>query len=320
MSLRVPDVSRGVLVAAGLVLAAGYARDIRPAESRIAAERAAESDASARTGRALVALSDRTRIDALALRIRRDLHGLRMGAGEGSASATFIDDIGLLARRDGLAIAAIRPSASPRPAAAAQGAGESPLRQDDIDVTVRGAFGAAANFLCDLSSSARPTSVGGVDLERASGGGGDAPELQGTLRLHRIWLRERLDAGALDDAVASPATAAPRVRVVRDPFVAGTRQVAAVDETAGTPIAVPVLPPNAGASKSATDEARSAAPAQGHLLALAVGDRRFALLEMDSGTRIVTLGDFVGARRIVRITRRGVAFDDDSSLHLERGI
>jgi hypothetical protein len=79
-----------------------------------------------------------------------------------------------------------------------------------------------------------------------------------------------------------------------------------------------LLPPNAGAS--GTPQYSVAPPVDGRLVAVTIGRHRYALLTVGGATRIVTLGDLVGARRVVRITLRGIAFDDDSSLHIERGI
>lgn len=126
----------------------------------------------------------------------------------------------------------------------------------------------------------------------------------------------------LEVCVHGGATGAQRVRITRDPFVATRPQIQATTEPSRTVAEVPVLPANSGASVAPPDEARSGSHASvdDRLVAVVVGRRRFALLASGGAVRVVTVGDLVGSRRIVRITLRGVAFNDTSSLHLSRGI
>jgi hypothetical protein len=128
----------------------------------------------------------------------------------------------------------------------------------------------------------------------------------------------------IDGPLAIPAydeaTPAPRVLIVRDPFSPTPRDNERPSKRPEPMANIPVLPPNAGASAKRVPATPSERPPEPRVQALAVGPRRYALVSGEGATLIVTVGDVVSGRRVTRITQRGVAFDDGTSIHLETGL
>jgi hypothetical protein len=122
-------------------------------------------------------------------------------------------------------------------------------------------------------------------------------------------------SGVLPDLPAYIGLRAPESVVVsRDPFMNGEPTAAEVSppemapDSPASPDALPFLPPNAGASGTplAGESLSSALPtAGGQLLATALGRRPCALVNDGGSTRIVRIGDRLGASMVTGI-RPGV--------------
>lgn len=199
MRLLIPGPPRILSIASTLIVASGYAFQVRPAEERIVVARSSESVAVDHIARDERALAERERISGLARRIGRDLHGLRASASE--STSTLLDELERLARRDGLAITSIQPGtfAEPVTAPGATSAESLDLPRDDFEVTARGRFRAALSFLSDLPALSLPTSVSDVDLDRARGASSDAlPELEATFRLRAFHLNSAISLSAVE--------------------------------------------------------------------------------------------------------------------------
>lgn len=109
------------------------------------------------------------------------------------------------------------------------------------------------------------------------------------------------------------ATVLPR----RDPFADDTpvRDPAALKTPAPLPVqpipaALKALPPNAGA----TGGASPIAAVDPRVTAVVTGPRPFALLADGAATRLVTVGDSAGGRRIVAISADGIRLADGTTL------
>jgi hypothetical protein len=130
------------------------------------------------------ALASRDRIGSLARRIAVDLHGLPSRAWSPAATAQLLSGLDRTARLDGVSISAIQPAAAgPTAAPGSEVRASMGVEGDDFEIVLRGRFRQTMRFLVDLAALTPPVAVSGIDLDKAERAGGDAPDLDATIRL-----------------------------------------------------------------------------------------------------------------------------------------